>query len=155
MSCSIPIALLCLNSFKCSAVSTPNSNYLNYKTVKSSIIASVKLLEVYNTLTPLPGSPNNHPKGHAVMQLRLENTIPSSIYIKRIKVRLVRVSNHKTMNYRLMFLAPLLGLQIEERDNQLILNEILPDAQYKVILEYIIGDELFLVESNQLRPIAL
>jgi hypothetical protein len=153
LSVSLLLAL-CTFGYAPSDKYQPNINSLEHQTMTSAVKASVELLELYNTPIPPPGASADYPKSHSVIKVEFQNTTMTPVYINQIKLRLVRASNRETIASKLVSPSTLLGLQIEEKGNHIGLTmELSKDEEYKVLMEYIIDDGSFLVESNQLRPL--
>jgi hypothetical protein len=76
---------------------------------------SVRLLEAYEDRTPPPGTVANHPVGHAVVRLRIENLAEKSISLDIGSIKIHQAENNKILMFQPVKSLNLGGLQILEQ----------------------------------------
>ena len=70
---------------------------MTQKPQKVPFSLSVILLEAYEDRTPPPGAPEDHPVGHAIVALRIENLTVNNVQLDIKQLEICQSDNNKTL----------------------------------------------------------
>jgi hypothetical protein len=112
------------------------------------ISISLKLLEVYENRVPPPGATINHPVGHAVVRLRVENLTQKNISVNLIKIDIVAADKNNILISRVGKVLTLGGLQILQQGFHLTNTKgFINSNKVKAVVTYQVDSKTYIVES--------
>jgi len=109
---------------------------------------SLKLLEVYEDRVPPPGAARNHPVGHAVLRLRVENLTQKNISVNLTKIDILEADKNNVLISRGGKVLSLGGLQILQQGFHLTnAKGFMNYKRVKAVVTYQVDSKTYNVES--------